>query len=183
MRSVHPDLQALIDRRRRELGFAAERMSIRAVARRATERGHPISPETVRQLANGSHSGRVDDGTVDALAAALDVSRAELLRAMHETRSSSIGPWEPPEVAHRLSLRQRRALEELIAAMVSPRAAADEDRAVDLVAAGDQGMFVAQTTGSSALSEDDREANESILDEKLDRMERDARTRRRFGGS
>lgn len=182
MPSVHPDLQALIERKRHDLGFNGQPLSIRGVARRATERGCAISPETVRQIANGSHSGRIDDLTVDALAAGLGVSRGEVLRAMHETRQQSLGHWQPPDVAERLSLRQRRALEELIAAMVSPVSVADDSPGVDLVAAGDQGLFVAQAKGAAPLSADDREANERIADEKLDQMERDSNTRRRFGG-
>lgn len=181
MPPMHHDLQVLIERRRGELGFAGKPLSVRAIARRAQERGCPTSVETVRQLANGLHSGRIDDATVDALAAGLSVPRADVLGAMHETRQKPLGEWQLPDAAQRLTLRQRRALEQLIAAMVSPVSAADDD-GVDLVAAGDEGMFVAQTKGSAPLSDNDRETNERLADQALDEMDEDQRTRRRFGG-
>lgn len=178
MPNVHPDLRALIERRRSELGFAGEPMSIRAVARRAEERGHPVSPETVRQLVRGTHSGRIDDPTVDALCAALDVSRPEILRAMHETRQAPLGRWEPPDAAARLSLRQRRALEELIAAMVESAVSGDLSFDVVVTGAGD-----VQPAGAEPLSKDDRLANEFEADLALDQMARKRRTTRKRAGN
>src|SRR5689334_7474439 len=106
--AVLPDLTALVGRRLAELGFAGRRMSYRQAAKRAEDKGVPISPETIRQLHLGTHSGNIKDPIVDGLAAALGCSRPEILRAMHRQITAPLPDWQPPEVANRLTLRQRR---------------------------------------------------------------------------
>jgi hypothetical protein len=81
---------------------------------------------------------------VDALARVLEVSRAEVLRAMHETRPER-SPWEPPDEAELLNLRQRRVLEELIRTMVE----VDREKAG---AVGDSSRRASLTSLSPAVS-------------------------------
>jgi hypothetical protein len=126
---VHPDLSALVNRQLASLGYDGKPLSYRRAAKRAEDHGHPLSPETIRQIAVGRKVGRIEDATVDALAVALDSSRPEILRAMHEERQKPLGEWEPPAAAAQLSLRQRRALEQLISVMVSPYSVADDPEA------------------------------------------------------
>lgn len=135
MSPVHPDLTALVGRRLAELGFDGRRMSYRQAAERARSKGCPISPETIRQIHVGSHSGHIADETVEALSAALDVSRGDILRAMHEQRSAPLPRWTPPAAAHRMTLRQRRAVESLIAVLTEA-----DDRQTEDKSAGSDGQ-------------------------------------------
>jgi hypothetical protein len=141
---VHPDLTELVTRRLAELGDASGPLSIRAASRRAKAHGYTLSHETIRQIARGQHSGDLSDETVLGLASAFEVSRAEVLRAMHETRPERV-PWEPPDEAELLNLRQRRVLEELIRVMV------EVDR-VQAGAVGDSSRRASLTSLSPAVS-------------------------------
>lgn len=122
MTGMHPDLVELVTRRLRELGSPGRPLSYRAASERAHEKGKPISPEQIRKIALNRHTGDLRDESVDGLAAALGVSRAEVLRAMHQQRTAPMVPWAPPDAASRLTFNQRRALDRLILAMVDERA-------------------------------------------------------------
>jgi hypothetical protein len=143
--SVHPDLTALLNRRRAELGGDSRPLSFRELARRAERLGFSEGVrQTFAEIGKGIHSGRLEDKTVDALARVLEVSRAEVLRAMHETRPERVA-WEPPDEAELLNLRQRRVLEELIRVMV------EVDR-VQAGAVGDSSRRASLTALSPAVS-------------------------------
>jgi hypothetical protein len=141
---VHPDLTALLNRRRVELGGESGPLSYRELGRRTERLGFSDLRQTLTEIGRGIHSGRLEDKTVDALARVLEVSRAEVLRAMHETRPER-SPWEPPDEAELLNLRQRRVLEELIRTMVE----VDREKAG---AVGDSSRRASLTSLSPAVS-------------------------------
>lgn len=114
------DLQDLVVHRLRELGDKGKPMTPRAAAGRANNK---VSAETIRLIAIGRHSGNLGDETVDALSLALDVPRSQILAALNRTQVAELGPWNPPSVANRMTRRQRKAVEQLITAMVEPETA------------------------------------------------------------
>jgi len=101
-------------------------LSARELSRRARERGHTLNHDTVARYLRGAH-GVPDEATLVALA---DVFGVPLRRLRHAAGlpSESVGPYVPPAEASRLSSRQRRAVDELIRAMVDPAARVDAGR-------------------------------------------------------
>lgn len=102
-------------------------LSARALARRAQERGHSLNHDTAARYLRGDH-GRPDESTLLALADVFDLP----LRRLREAAglpSDETEPYVPPPEASRLSRRQRRAVDELIRAMLDQRSGSD---AVDL---------------------------------------------------
>ncbi len=93
-------------------------LSARAVARRAQERGHSLNHDTAARYLRGDH-GRPDESTLLALADVLAVPLATL-RAAAGLPSEQTDPYIPPLEANRLSRRQRRAVDEIIRAMLDP---------------------------------------------------------------
>lgn len=111
------DLQDLVTDALRALGTKGKPMTPRA----ASERVHgAVSAETIRLLANGTHSGDLKDDTIGHLVNALNIKRSDLLAALNRTHVSELGPWKPPAVADRMTRRQRKAVDSIIAAMVDP---------------------------------------------------------------
>jgi transcriptional regulator with XRE-family HTH domain len=93
-------------------------ISARAIARTARERGHSLNHDTAARYVRGDH-GTPDEATLLALSDVLTIPLARL-RAAADLPSESTAPYTPPPEASRLSRRQRRAVDELIRAMLEP---------------------------------------------------------------
>jgi transcriptional regulator with XRE-family HTH domain len=100
----------------------AEGISARAVARRAQDLGHTLNHDTAARYLRGDH-GVPDEATLIALAAVLRVPLRELREAAN-LPSETTTPYLPPPEASRLTRRQRRAVDEVIRAMLEPSKAA-----------------------------------------------------------
>jgi transcriptional regulator with XRE-family HTH domain len=109
-------------------------LSARAIARAAREQGHTLNHDTAARYLRGDH-GRPDEATLTAFAEVLDISLASL-RAAADLPTELTTPYEPPPEASRLSRRQRRAVDEVIRAMLNPAAAALPDGLPDEQPAG-----------------------------------------------
>jgi transcriptional regulator with XRE-family HTH domain len=92
------------------------KLSARAVARAAQERGYTLNHDTAARYLRGDH-GRPDEATLVALAEVLDVSLARL-RTAAGLPSELTTPYVPPPEAARLNRRQRLAVDEIIRAML-----------------------------------------------------------------
>lgn len=106
-------LRFLIMRRQAELGEEGAPMSGRELARRS---GGRVSFGTIANIVNGRHTGRITDRIAEGLAAALDVPVADIYDAAGAPRPQ--GRWLLPERFDRLTLEQRRAVEELCAVIL-----------------------------------------------------------------
>lgn len=71
---------------------------------------------TLADLVHGRR--RSSEKTIEAVAGALRLPLTTI-RGWAAAALGEVGPWEPPAVANRLTDRQRRALDELIRAMVA----------------------------------------------------------------
>lgn len=91
-------------------------VSARSVARRAQELGFTLNHDTAARYFRGDH-GRPDEPTLQALAAALDVPLVTLREAA-DLPSEQTEPYVPPAEASRLNRRQRKAVDEIIRAML-----------------------------------------------------------------
>jgi hypothetical protein len=91
-------------------------LSARAIARAAKERGHTVNHDTAARYLRGDH-GVPDEATLVAFAEVLDVP-LRTLRAAADLPTESVEPYIPPPEASRLSRRQRRAVDEIIRAML-----------------------------------------------------------------
>jgi transcriptional regulator with XRE-family HTH domain len=100
--------------------------SARALARAARERGHTLNHDTAARYLRGDH-GVPDEATLIAFADVLGVPMRDL-RAAAELPTESTDPYVPPPEASRLTRRQRRAVDEIIRAMLEPTRAAAEVR-------------------------------------------------------
>jgi transcriptional regulator with XRE-family HTH domain len=101
-------------------------LSARALARNARERGYTLNHDTAARYLRGDH-GTPDEATLVAFAEVLDVPLRKL-RAAASLPSETTAPYLPPAEASRLTRRQRRAVDEIIRAMLdsgAQRAAAD----------------------------------------------------------
>jgi transcriptional regulator with XRE-family HTH domain len=105
-------------------GANAGRLSGRAIARLARDRGHTLNHDTAARYLRGDH-GTPDEATLIAFADVLNIPMTRL-RAAAGLPSDATAPYVPPPEASRLSRRQRRAVDEIIRAMVEPPAAAAE---------------------------------------------------------
>lgn len=109
-------LTALYNARRKELGAPrGEPISHRAAARLAGDEG---KHETFRQIGNGTHTGRIDEETVDALIKFGLSERAVRRAAGHQTLTSP-GAFVLPARANRLTQTQRRVVLSVIDAILS----------------------------------------------------------------
>ena len=93
-------------------------ISARAIARLARENGHSLNHDTAARYVRGDH-GTPDEATLIALSQVLSIPLARL-RAAADLPSESTAPYTPPPEASRLSRRQRRAVDEIIRAMLEP---------------------------------------------------------------
>lgn len=92
--------------------------SARAVARLARERGHTLNHDTAARYLRGDH-GVPDEATLIAFADVLGVSMIRL-RTAADLPAELTTPYTPPAEASRLTRRQRRAVDEIIRAMLEP---------------------------------------------------------------
>ena len=95
-------------------------MSARAIARQARQAGFRINHDTAARYLRGDH-GRPDEETLRAFAGVLPVTLTEL-RAAAQLPAQETEPYQPPAEASRLNRRQRRAVDEIIRAMLEPTA-------------------------------------------------------------
>jgi hypothetical protein len=93
-------------------------LSARALAKQAQQDGFTLNHDTAARYLRGDH-GRPDEETLRAFASVLPVGLAEL-RAAAQLPSQEVAPYVPPAEASRLSRRQRRAVDEIIRAMLEP---------------------------------------------------------------
>jgi cytochrome P450 len=96
----------------------AKGLSARAVSRIARERGHSLNHDTAARYLRGDH-GQPDEPTLVAFADVLGVPLGRLRRAAG-LPADETAPYVPPPEASRLSRRQRRAVDEIIRAMLEP---------------------------------------------------------------
>jgi hypothetical protein len=103
-----------------ELLVAANKtgMSARAIARLAQERGHSLNHDTAARYLRGDH-GTPDEATLVGFSEVLDVPLRRL-RAAADLPAETTAPYVPPAEASRLTRRQRRAVDEIIRAMLEP---------------------------------------------------------------
>lgn len=99
-------------------------LSARAIARAARERGHTVNHDTAARYLRGDH-GTPDESTLVAFADVLDIPLRRL-RAAANLPTESTDPYRPPAEASRLTRRQRRAVDEIIRAMLEPMSARAE---------------------------------------------------------
>jgi transcriptional regulator with XRE-family HTH domain len=100
------------------------RQSARQLSRLAREQGFTLNHDTAARYLRGDH-GRPDEPTLRAFAAVLDIDLARL-RAASDLPFEQTEPYLPPPESSRLSRRQRRAVDELIRAMLDPGRARDD---------------------------------------------------------
>jgi hypothetical protein len=94
--------------------------SARALSRRAQDMGHSLNHDTAARYLRGDH-GVPDEATLVAFSDVLNIPLRRL-RSAANLPSETTAPYVPPPEASRLSRRQRRALDEIIRAMLeSPR--------------------------------------------------------------
>ena len=110
-------------------------LSARSIARLAQRHGFTLNHDTVARYLRGDH-GRPDEDTLRAFAAALEIP-LDRLRNAANLPATEVGPYVPPKEASRLSRRQRRAVDEIIRAMLEP----DSSRAPGRVAGGEITAF------------------------------------------
>jgi transcriptional regulator with XRE-family HTH domain len=103
-----------------EVLVAANRsgLSARGLARAARERGHSLNHDTAARYLRGDH-GVPDEATLVAFADVLAVPLRDL-RAAADLPAETTEPYVPPAEASRLTRRQRRAVDEIIRAMLEP---------------------------------------------------------------
>jgi hypothetical protein len=93
-------------------------LSARALSRAARERGYTLNHDTAARYLRGDH-GLPDEVTLMALSDVLNIPLRKL-RAAAGLPTDSIEPYVPPAEASRLTRRQRRAVDEIIRAMLEP---------------------------------------------------------------
>jgi transcriptional regulator with XRE-family HTH domain len=96
----------------------SQRLSARAISQAARELGFTLNHDTAARYLRGEH-GTPDESTLQAFSTVLDVSLAKLRRAA-SLPADVTEPYRPPAEADRLSRRQRRAVDEVIRAMLQP---------------------------------------------------------------
>ncbi len=99
-----------------------DRLSARSIARQAQALGFSLNHDTAARYLRGDH-GRPDEDTLLALASVLKLPLAPLRKAA-QLPSEVTEPYRPPPEASRLNRRQRRAVDEIIRAMLEPNPAA-----------------------------------------------------------
>jgi transcriptional regulator with XRE-family HTH domain len=105
-------------------------LSARAIARGAKDRGHTLNHDTAARYLRGDH-GTPDEATLVAFADTLGIPLSRL-RAAAGLPSETTTPYTPPPEASRLTRRQRRAVDEIIRAMLDPAGRAGRAEPVDL---------------------------------------------------
>jgi hypothetical protein len=104
---------------------AGER-SARALALEARERGYTLNHDTAARYLRGDH-GAPDEATLVAFADILQIPLRKLRQAAG-LPDELTAPYEPPAESSRLTRRQRKAVDEIIRAMLDTRASAGSAR-------------------------------------------------------
>jgi len=91
-------------------------LSARSIARAAQDLGYTLNHDTAARYLRGDH-GRPDEPTLVALSSVMNVPLSKLRRAA-SLPADVTEPYRPPAEASRLSRRQRRAVDEIIRAML-----------------------------------------------------------------
>ena len=92
------------------------RLSARSLARSAQSAGFTLNHDTAARYLRGDH-GRPDEATLLALSKVLRIPLSKL-RAAASLPVGETEPYHPPAESSRLSRRQRRAIDEIIRAML-----------------------------------------------------------------
>jgi len=100
-------------------------LSARSLARNAQAVGFTLNHDTAARYLRGDH-GRPDEATLLALSKVLRVPLSRL-RTAASLPAEETEPYRPPAEASRLNRRQRRAVDEVIRAMLETTAAAKAD--------------------------------------------------------
>jgi transcriptional regulator with XRE-family HTH domain len=100
------------------------KLSARSLARAAQAAGFTLNHDTAARYLRGDH-GRPDEVTLLALSKVLRIPLARL-RAAAALPAGETEPYRPPAESSRLSRRQRRAIDEIIRAMLEAPATGDE---------------------------------------------------------
>jgi transcriptional regulator with XRE-family HTH domain len=103
----------------------AGRLSARSLARAARAAGFTLNHDTAARYLRGDH-GRPDEATLLALSKVLRIPLSRL-RAAAALPASETEPYRPPAESSRLSRRQRRAVDEIIRAMLESTGTAGPD--------------------------------------------------------
>lgn len=103
----------------------ASRMSARSLARAAQSAGYSLNHDTAARYLRGDH-GKPDEATLVALSKVLRVPLGRL-RTAAALPSEETEPYRPPAESSRLNRRQRRAIDEIIRAMLEARPVAATD--------------------------------------------------------
>jgi transcriptional regulator with XRE-family HTH domain len=93
-------------------------LSARTIARNAQELGFSLNHDTAARYLRGNH-GNPDESTLLALSKVLKIPMTKL-RTAAALPSEETEPYRPPAEASRLNRRQRRAVDEVIRAMLQP---------------------------------------------------------------
>lgn len=107
-------LSELVVQRLADLGDRTGPMSLRAAADRSRGR---LSPENLRRIARGEHQGNFTDRVVEGLSIALDIPTAEIYRVAGLPQPT--GRWEWDRKYDRLTMDQRRVVEDVADALLS----------------------------------------------------------------
>lgn len=94
----------------------AGRLSARSLARAAQAAGYSLNHDTAARYLRGDH-GQPDEKTLVALSKVLHIPLGRL-RAAAALPAEETEPYRPPAEASRLNRRQRRAVDEIIRAML-----------------------------------------------------------------
>lgn len=94
----------------------SKRLSARAISQAAREQGFTLNHDTAARYLRGEH-GKPDEATLKAFSTVLGISLAKLRRAA-ALPADVTEPYHPPAEADRLNRRQRRAVDEVIRAML-----------------------------------------------------------------
>jgi len=100
------------------------KLSARSLARAARAAGFTLNHDTAARYLRGDH-GRPDEATLLALSKVLRIPLSRL-RAAAALPAGETEPYRPPAESSRLSRRQRRAIDEIIRAMLENSGGRDE---------------------------------------------------------
>jgi transcriptional regulator with XRE-family HTH domain len=103
----------------------AGKLSARSLARAAQAAGFSLNHDTAARYLRGDH-GRPDEATLLALSKVLRIP-LNRLRAAASLPAEVTEPYRPPAESSRLNRRQRRAIDEIIRAMLEGQPAAKPD--------------------------------------------------------
>ncbi|MDT0260183.1 hypothetical protein [Jatrophihabitans lederbergiae] len=107
----------------RQANAEHDNLSARSIARAAQEHGYSLNHDTAARYLRGDH-GRPDEATLLALSTVLHIPLGTL-RTAAALPAEETQPYHPPTEASRLNRRQRRAVDEIIRAMLEPTQTAD----------------------------------------------------------